>query len=154
MNFLKFLFVAVPSHFSSFVPKYSVSTMRHKEKLDFEPDQCTVSTNTQTVAQTDNCSLSLPSESSTLLTCNNSLILCNSPSNVSSCHSVESSSGYSSVGDGSEDILRKLSNQSCRIAPTEYHVGIRPPLVCNKEDIDRLPLAQVGIFIVIIIYLM
>lgn len=46
---------------------------------------------------------------------------CNSPKNISSCHSVGSSSGYSSTSDAPENIL------SHRIAPSEYHVGIRTP---------------------------
>ena len=48
------------------------------------------------------------------------------PSSVKSVPSVNSSSGCSSMSEGSVLSVEKMSSNLPRIAPTEYHVGIKP----------------------------
>ena len=69
-----------------------------------------------------------------LYMCNNSphspMVLLGSPcgpSSVNSVPSVSSSSGCSSMSEGSVLSVDQSKQKFCRIAPSEYHVGIKPP---------------------------
>ena len=59
------------------------------------------------------------------------------PPSVNSCPSVSSSSGCSSMSEGSHtsiDLTKDGSQMAPRIAPTEYHVGIMMPQSSNRID--------------------
>ncbi len=56
------------------------------------------------------------------------------PSSVISVPSVSSSSGCSSMSEGSVLSVDKMNSNSPRIAPTEYHVGIKPSQTILLED--------------------